>query len=53
MKKDEMEYYCFGYTVNDIESDALTNSRSLIIKKVSRMGLIQKDFDVFQMFTRW
>ena len=35
MKKDELVCYCFGYTVNDIESDALTNSRSLIIEKIA------------------
>jgi len=34
-KKDELVCYCFGYTVNDIESDALTNSRSLIIEKIA------------------
>lgn len=34
-KKDEQICYCFGYTVDDIESDALTNSRSLIMEKIA------------------
>jgi hypothetical protein len=34
LKKDERICYCFGYTVGDIESDALNNSRSLIMEKI-------------------
>ncbi len=34
-KKEELICYCFGYTVADIESDALTNSRSLILEKIA------------------
>ena len=34
-KKTELICYCFGYTVADIESDALTNSRSLILEKIA------------------
>jgi len=34
-KKDEQICYCFGYTVADIESDALANSRSLILEKIA------------------
>ena len=33
-KKDELICYCFGYTVGDIESDVLTNSRFLILDKI-------------------
>ncbi len=28
--KNELICYCFGYSVNDIEADAITNGRSLI-----------------------
>jgi hypothetical protein len=34
LKKNEQICYCFGYTVADIESDALGNSRSLILEKI-------------------
>lgn len=34
-KKDELICYCFGYTVADIESDAVANSRSLILEKIA------------------
>ncbi len=33
-KKDELICFCFGYTVGDIESDTLNNSRSLIMEKI-------------------
>jgi hypothetical protein len=35
LKKNEQICYCFGYTVADIESDALANSRSLILEKIA------------------
>jgi hypothetical protein len=35
LKKDDRICYCFGYTVDDIESDALANSRSLIMEKIA------------------
>lgn len=34
LKRDEQICYCFGYTVADIESDAIANSRSLILEKI-------------------
>ena len=34
-KKDELICYCFGYTVGHIESDALINSRSLVMEKIT------------------
>ena len=33
-KKTKLICYCFGYTIADIESDALINSRSLILEKI-------------------
>jgi hypothetical protein len=35
LKKNERICYCFGYTVADIESDVLTNTRSLIMEKIA------------------
>jgi len=32
--KNELICYCFGYSVNDIEVDAMTNGRSLILEKI-------------------
>lgn len=33
--KNELICYCFGYSVNDIEADAITNGRSLILEKIT------------------
>jgi len=32
---DVLVCYCFGYTVEDIESDIAKNSRSIIIEKIT------------------
>ncbi len=32
--KNELICYCFGYSVNDIEFDAIKNGRSLIMIKI-------------------
>ncbi len=34
LKKHDQICYCFGYTIADIETDALANSRSLILEKI-------------------
>ena len=35
LKKDERICYCLEHTVGNIESDALANSRSLIMEKIA------------------
>lgn len=31
---NELICYCFGYSVNEIEADAIMNGRSLILEKI-------------------
>ena len=33
--KNELICYCFGYSVNDIEADAIANGRSLILERIA------------------
>ncbi|ACN15158.1 hypothetical protein HRM2_20590 [Desulforapulum autotrophicum HRM2] len=33
--KNELICHCFGYSVNDIEADSITNGRSLILEKIT------------------
>ncbi len=43
--KNELICYCFGYSINDIETDAIKNNRSLIMEKIlaeKRVGDVAK-----------